>query len=80
MDTKQLVEKGFVNFAMTITFSKAMAFLIIVMSFLMDFLNDKGGTVFMYAIPFAVFLITGKQVIDWNKLKTNKNEEEVVSK
>ena len=80
MSNKQFIEKGFINFAMTITFSKIMAFLIVVMSFLMDFLNDKGGTVFMYSIPFAVFLITGKQAIDWGKLKTNKNEEEVVSK
>jgi hypothetical protein len=60
--------------AMTITFSKVMALLIIVLSFLMDFLNDKGGTVFMFAIPFAVFLITGKQAIDWKKeqVKTDK--------
>ena len=56
-----------INIAMTITYSKAIAFLIIVLAFLMDFLNDKGGTVFMFAIPFAVFLITGKQAIDWKK-------------
>ena len=68
------VGKGYVNFAMTITFSKAIAFIIIVLSFLMDFLNDKGGTVFMYAIPFAVFLITGKQAIDWGKKKVEVSD------
>ena len=74
MEPKKLFEKGFVQLAMTITFSKAMAFIIVVLSFLMDFLNDKGGTVFMFAIPFAVFLITGKQAIDWKKeqVKTDK--------
>ena len=61
-----------INIAMTITYSKAIAFLIIVLAFLMDFLNDKGGTVFMFAIPFAVFLITGKQAIDWKKEQVKK--------
>ena len=68
MDTKGI------NISMTITYSKAIALIIIVLAFLMDFLNDKGGTVFMFAIPFAVFLITGKQAIDWKKekVKTDK--------
>jgi uncharacterized membrane protein (DUF485 family) len=72
---KIMESKGInIAIAMTITFSKVMALLIIVLSFLMDFLNDKGGTVFMFAIPFAVFLITGKQAIDWKKeqVKTDK--------
>lgn len=55
------------NWQLTVTFSKIMAFIIIILSFLMDYMNDKGGTVFMYSIPFAVFLITGKQVIDYKK-------------
>ena len=68
MDTKGI------NIAMTITYSKAIAFLIIVLAFLMDFLNDKGGTVLMFAIPFAVFLITGKQAIDWKKEQVKKDK------
>ena len=75
METNKL-KKGFIQFAMTITFSKVMAFIMIVLAFLMDFLNDKGGTVFMFAIPFVVFLITGKQAIDWKKENINKDKKE----
>ena len=73
METNK-VGKGFINFAMTITFSKAMAFVIITLAFIMDFLNDKGGTVFMFSIPFVVFLITGKQAIDWGKQTVDKTK------
>ena len=75
METNKL-EKGFIQFAMTITFSKLMSFVVIMLAFLMDFLNDKGGTVFMFAIPFVVFLITGKQAIDWRKENINKDKKE----
>lgn len=68
------MENKGINLSMIITFSKAMAFLIVVLAFLMDFLNDKGGTVFMFAIPFAVFLITGKQAIDWKKTTQSNND------
>lgn len=35
------------------------------------YLDIRGGSVqtFMFALPFVVFLITGKQVIDWRKKK-----------
>lgn len=56
--------KGFFKFAVTLTWSKIMALVIITLAFTMDILADKGGTVFMFALPFVVFLITGKQVID----------------
>ena len=69
MDTKGIN----IAIAMVITFSKAIAFYMLTLSFLMDFLNDKGGMVFMFAIPFVVFLITGKQAIDWKKERTDKN-------
>jgi len=51
----------------TLTWSKLVAVVVLVLAFVMDFMNDRGGTVFMYALPFVVFLITGKQVIDWKK-------------
>jgi hypothetical protein len=50
-----------------VTNSKIIAYLMLVMAFLMDFLSDKGGAVFMFTIPFVVFLITGKQFLDTKK-------------
>ena len=44
-----------------------MALIILVMAFVMDFANNKSGTVFMFALPFVVFLISGKQFFDRNK-------------
>jgi hypothetical protein len=55
------------NISITLTFSKIMAAVIFIGAFFMDFLNDKNGTVFMFALPFIVFLITGKQYFDKNK-------------
>lgn len=57
------------RFNVEVTFSKATGALIIILAFLMDFLSDKNGTVFMYSIPFTVFLITGKQYIDAKKVE-----------
>ena len=46
-----------------------MALVILILSFVLDWFNDKGGTVLMFAIPFVVFLITGKQYFDRGKEK-----------
>ena len=60
----------------TLTWSKIMAFIIIILSFILDLKTKSGGTVFMFAIPFAVVLITGKQMIDKTKeVKSNVDEE-----
>ncbi len=67
------------NFYINITFSKLMALMILILAFLMDFKSDKGGTVLMYAIPFIVVLVTGKQAIDMQKADkkniVNKNNQ-----
>jgi len=63
------MDKSFFHFSVTLTWSKIMALVIVVLSFTMDFMADKGGTVFMYSLPFAIFLITGKQVLDARKSK-----------
>jgi len=55
------------NISITITYSKIIATLIFIGAFIMDFANDKNGTVFMFALPFVVFLITGKQYFDKDK-------------
>jgi len=54
-----------------LTWSKIMALIILVLAFIMDFANDKGGTVFMFSIPFANILITGKQYFDKSKTVEN---------
>jgi len=43
-----------------------MAFVVLVYSFIMD-LGQEGHTALIYSLPFIVFLITGKQVIDWRR-------------
>ena len=53
----------------TLTWSKITAWVILILSFILDWYNDKGGTVVMFAIPFVVFLITGKQFLDRGKEK-----------
>lgn len=52
---------------LNITMSKIMAYLILILAFIMDLLNDREGTVFMFAIPFVSALIVGKQYIERNK-------------
>ena len=61
--------KNFFVFNVTLTWSKLMALILAAQAFTLDILYDKQGTVFMFTIPFVVFLITGKQAIDRNKGK-----------
>jgi hypothetical protein len=55
------------HISLFITYSKIIATAILVLAFILDILSDKKGNVLMYAIPFVVFLISGKQFIDRNK-------------
>lgn len=68
------------KFYLNITFSKLTALIILIMSFIMDFCNDRNGTVFMFALPFVVALITGKQYLDnqYKKIKENGSDQTVV--
>jgi len=50
-----------------LTWSKIVALLVIGLAFAVDIMNDLPGTVFMFSLPFAVFLITGKQFFDHRK-------------
>jgi len=54
------------KFAITLTWSKLTAGVIILCSFTLDLISGN-NTVFMFSIPFAVALITGKQIVDANK-------------
>ncbi len=53
-----------------------MALVILILAFIMDMYSDKGGTVFMFSLPFVFAMITGKQYFDKNKeaIKPANNE------
>lgn len=53
-----------INISINITLSKVMAFLMLVLAFIIDLLSDKAGTVFMFAIPFVAAMIANKQYND----------------
>ena len=55
------------KFRITLTWSKIVAVLVIGLAFAIDLINATPGTVFMFSLPFAVFLITGKQFFDHRK-------------
>jgi len=52
------------KFLIELTWSKIVALIIICLATVIDLHFDKGGQVFMFSLPFVVFLITGKQGID----------------
>ena len=55
------------KFAIILTWSKIVAVIILGLSVYIDVESKSGGTVFMFCIPFVVFLITGKQYLDKDK-------------
>ena len=55
-----------VKLSVTLTWSKIMAFLVLASSLFLDIRNDN-ATCFMFALPFVVFLISGKQYFDKDK-------------
>lgn len=59
---------------MEITWSKMMALVVLGCAVALDIMN-KSVITFQYALPFVVFLITGKQLIDWRKKNGAKTEE-----
>jgi hypothetical protein len=59
-----------VQLLITLTWSKIMAFLVLVCSMFLD-IHNGGATAFMFAVPFVVFLISGKQYFDSKNGKPN---------
>ena len=55
------------KFNITITFSKIMALIITLAAVVIELKSETSGKIFMFALPFIVALITGKQLIDKNK-------------
>lgn len=61
------------KFLIELTWSKIVAVLILGCAVALDFQN-KSIVTFQYALPFVVFLVTGKQLIDMRKsAKSNGN-------
>ncbi len=54
------------KFNILLSWSKIVAVLILVCAVYLD-INNEGIQAFMFAIPFVVFLITGKQFLDGRK-------------
>ena len=61
------------KFNIELTWSKIVAVILLGLAFTVDLMNSLPGTVLMFSIPFAVFLITGKQFFDHRKeIKSDK--------
>ena len=58
----------------TLTWSKIMAFLIIIGALYLDISNHTNST-FMFTVPFASALILGKQYFDKNRTYDSTNKE-----
>jgi len=54
------------KFMIELTWSKTMAVFVLGAAVYLD-ISNGGSQNFMYALPFVIFLITGKQVIDWKR-------------
>lgn len=52
------------KFAITLTWSKIIAALVLGGSIYLDVKVGTGATAFIFSLPFIVFMITGKQYID----------------
>lgn len=62
------------KFMIELTWSKIVAVFVLGSAVYLD-VSQGSNQMFMFALPFVVFLITGKQVIDWRKNKdTNGNQ------
>ena len=62
-----------IGLAITLTWSKITAFLLLVVALFEDLYFKLDGKLFMFVVPFIVVLITGKQLIDWRENKNNSN-------
>jgi len=59
------------KFEISLTWSKIIALVVLGCACYIDSVNALPGTVFMFSLPFAVFLITGKQFFDNRKAVKN---------
>jgi hypothetical protein len=59
------------KFRVELTWSKGVALIMMILAFILDVKYGINGTVFMFSLPFVVFLITGKQFNDRKKEVAN---------
>ena len=59
------------KFNIELTWSKIVAVLVLGCAFTLD-ISGKTSAAFQFALPFVVFLITGKQFIDLKKARNGK--------
>jgi len=52
------------KFSIVLTWSKVVALFVLGGAIFLDINNGTGATAFMFALPFIVVLITGKQYLD----------------
>jgi len=64
-----LLNDNIMNFKIELTWSKIVALFVLGGAVYLDVKNGTGATAFMFALPFVVVLITGKQIIDKNEKK-----------
>jgi len=55
------------KFNIILSWSKIIALIMLGLATWIDISSKSNGTVFMFSLPFIVFLITGKQLIDRKK-------------
>ena len=60
-----------ITIKITLTWSKIMSFFILLVAFILDLATTKNGIVTMFALPFIVTLILGKQLVDKKKYEKN---------
>jgi len=60
------------KFAIVLSWSKIVAVLVLGSAVYLDLKTGSGASAFMFALPFIVFLITGKQYLD---SKNGKDEQ-----
>ena len=61
------------KFSIVLSWSKIMALVFQTMAFWLDIKYGTKGTIFMFCLPFAVLLITGKQIVDMKKETLTKD-------
>ena len=62
-----------IKIRITITWSKIVALIMLILAFILDLGKGTNGTIFIYTVPFVAGMITGRQFIR-NKLKPFDNE------
>jgi len=64
-----------ISLLVRLTWSKITAFILFAGALFEDIYSDLDGKMLMFAIPFIVILITGKQIIDYKEQKNGNTDK-----